>query len=76
MTAEQLAKSNSFDGVRALPPYKVYSVYEAVYSGSEIDETPAVGYPQLIFERSGSVRWATFDETLDYMAKVVVEDGD
>lgn len=76
MTAEQLAKSNGFDGARVLPPYKVYSVYEAVYSGSEIDQAPAVGYPQLIFERRGSVRWATFDETLDYMEKVDVNDGD
>ena len=76
MTAEQLARNNGFDGVRALPSYKVYSVCEAVYSGTELDEAPAVGYPQLIFERRGSVRWATFDETLDYMEKVDVDDGD
>jgi hypothetical protein len=76
MTAEQLARNNGFDGVRALPSYKAYSVYEAVYSGSELAQAPAVGYPQLIFRWRKTVRWATFDETLDYMEKVDVDDGD
>lgn len=76
MTAIDFAKKNGFVGVRKLPEWNGLDCYEALYVfQDDIDDIPAIGYPQLIFADAGGMRMATFDETLRYMAEVDVDDA-
>lgn len=72
MTAKQFAKKQGFTDAAKIEPWNGYKCYEAIYSEPSLD-VPKIGIPQIILERNGIFRMATYAESMQYMDKMTGE---
>lgn len=67
MTAKKFASGKGFKSAIPIPAWNGYECYEAIYGGTDLNDIPAIGYPQIILKNGDMFRMATIDEALRYM---------